>query len=88
VSLRPAVSPRHFDYSQVCGLDFCGATVHSREPVRRKVLDGVFVDLPQAPGDVDTRPVWHAMTLIIDRPNVFLMYFDPQTRKFEDLYVP
>jgi hypothetical protein len=88
VSLRPAEGSRQFDFTQDCGLDFCGATLHPHGPVRRTLLDGVFVELPEVKGDDDARPVWHAMRLTVDRPNVFLMYFDPQTRNFEHRHVP
>jgi hypothetical protein len=88
VSLRSAEGEGRFDFTEDCGLDFCGATQRPDTNVRRTLLDGIFVDLPRVSGREDARPVWNALTLTVQRPNVFLMYFDPHTRRFEQTHVP
>src|SRR5205807_6770228 len=87
VSLRPDESGRRFAFSQDCGLDFCGATIHPREEVRRTLLDGVFVELPKIRARNEARPVWPGMTLTLERSEVFLVYFDPETRDFQQIHV-
>ena len=88
VSLRSSEDRRQLDFTEDCGLDFCGATVRPNGAVRRTVLDGVFVELPKIAAGRDARPVWHSMTLTVERPDTFLMYFNPQTRDFEEIHVP
>jgi len=88
VALRAADGRREFEFTQDCGLNFCGATVRPHRPVRRTLMDGVFVDLPQEQGSDDAHPVWYAMRLTLDRPNVFVVYFNPNTHSFERIHVP
>jgi hypothetical protein len=87
-SLRPGETPRHFEFEESCGFEFCGTMVAAPMPVRLNPAAGISIDLRRDAQHAANPLVWRAMTVDVDRPGVEILYFDPAIRDFRGVRVP
>jgi hypothetical protein len=87
VSLAPTGLPRQYEFSQSCGIDWCGAFVPQDQPARISPAPGVEAEL--LPGPVSAAPgaaqQWTRLRLDLHRADARLLYFDPSDRSFHRL---
>lgn len=85
VSLAPTGVPHQYEFSQSCGIDWCGAFVPQDQPARLTPAPGVEAELLPGPGAPGAAPQWTRLRLDLRRAGAELLYFDPSDRSFHRL---
>ncbi len=83
VSLKPGAAPRQYEFTQSCGIDWCGAFVPHDRPARIRPAPQVEAELLPGPPPVPGAIEWTTLRLELHGSSNFkLLYFDPSDRSF------
>jgi hypothetical protein len=85
VSLKPGAAPGQYEFSQSCGLDWCGAFVAHDQPARISPAAGIDAELVPGPSATPGLSDWTTLRLNLHRRDLKLLYFDPADRGFHRL---
>ncbi|MBV8063420.1 MAG: hypothetical protein JOY51_07490, partial [Nevskia sp.] len=85
VSLAPTAVPQQYEFSQSCGLDWCGAFVPQDQPAHINPAPDIAAELLPGPVPGSSAQQWTRLRLDLHRANAKLLYFDPSDRSFRRL---